>query len=94
MAGDADMDRDEMVARIAMLEAMVYALIEQRALQIGEGGGVDAITRFVGEMAFLVQDRTNSLNVDQKQKIAQNYDQLMRVLHARLLPKDNGETVN
>ena len=91
---DDNMSQDEMVARIAMLEGIVFALIEQRALQIGESGGVDAVTRFVGEMAFLVRDRTSSLSEDQKEKVAQNFDLMMRVLESRLLPKGRGEAVN
>lgn len=94
MAGDDDMSRDEMVARIALLEGLVYGLIEQRALQLGENGGIDAVTPFVEEMGRLVGDRTANMADEQKDFARRQFGAILQVLQDRLLPKSQGVTVN
>lgn len=80
MAGDADMSRDEMVARIAVLEAMVLKLVEIqiRAHQArGNTASVDGLVYSLGEA---VGHRRSEMPEHLSRLTSDHMDAMMRAL--------------
>lgn len=81
MAGDADMSRDEMVVRIAMLEGIVFALIEERARAAGEASDVKALAQRIGAA---VNERAGHMPQEMKEGVQAHFAFVLEVLENRL----------
>lgn len=86
MAGDADMGFNEIIGRIATLEALVIKLCELEARKRGEIGGTPALDGFVHSLVEAVEFRTRGSPELQKQFVSGHVDQILRALSDLLKP--------
>lgn len=90
MAGDADMDQDEMVARIALLEAMVVKLLEIEARRLSKDGGKPALDGLLYSLGEAATYRTQSMKEEQKLHVDRLLALWGRALLSALEPDDRG----
>lgn len=88
MAGDADMGFNEIIGRIATLEALVLKLCELEARKCGETGGTPALDGFVHSLVEAVAERTQGSPDLQKQFVSAHVEHLLRILSSLLKPDD------
>lgn len=87
MAGDADMGFNEIIGRIATLEALVLSLLEIEGRRQKEAGqaSLDGYVHSLAEAAAL---RAAGCPEMQKQFVNAHADNMLRVLSVRLEPDD------
>lgn len=87
MAGDADMGFNEIIGRIATLEALVLSLLEIEGRRQKEAGqaNLDGFVHSLAEAAALRAEASPDL---QKQFVNAHAAHILRVLSLRLEPDD------
>lgn len=86
MAGDADMDRDEMVARIAVLEALVLKLLEFEARRLEKDGGKPALDGLLYSLGQAVSGRCQNSPAPQAQFASAHIGAIAQALLVQLEP--------
>jgi hypothetical protein len=80
MPGDADMSRDEMVARIAVLEAFALKLLELAIRDRQAKGGPAAVDGLIHSLGEAVGVRCHSMKEPQAQIARSHMDAMMKAL--------------
>lgn len=91
MPGDADMSYNEMVGRIATLEALVLRLCELEARRRDEKDGRPGIDGFAHSLVEAVHLRTQGSPELQKQFVSAHLDQILHAIGTMLEPDDRAK---
>lgn len=89
MAGDADMSREEMVVRIAMLEGIVFALIEERAR---EAGGLSDLRLLAQRIGAAANERAACMPPEMKEGVQAHFAFLLEILEDRVASAPTAST--
>ena len=91
MAGDADMGHDEIVGRLALLEACVAKLIEIEARRLEEKGGRPAVDGLFYSLGESVRFRTNGMAEAQQEHVGRVLNLLANAVLTMLEPDDRAK---
>lgn len=88
------MDEDELRARLAALEAMVFGLIEREAQQAFAAGGLDAVRGLSTGLGEIVVQVASNLTEDQAKMTRRLFESALNTLEVRLFPSQSGGKAN
>lgn len=84
------MSEDEVSARIAVLEAVVYTLIESVALQAAGERGMAGVNQVVETISYAVGERLSEMPPAAKEMAHAHFVALLQTLQDRLAPSQSG----
>lgn len=84
------MSEDEVAARIAVLEAVVYTLIESAALQAAAARGMEGVNHVVETISYAVGERLSDMSPASKEMARAHFVALLQTLQDRLAPSQSG----
>lgn len=88
------MDEDEVAARIAVLEALVFGLIEKEAYEAFRAAGEDGLKALTARYGELVVTRLDGMPKQQESFGREHFRTFFDLLGARMSPSQSGAKVN
>ncbi|WP_293809181.1 hypothetical protein [uncultured Bosea sp.] len=90
MNDDEGLTREELTARLVVLEGFVYTLIEGLLRQAGEQKGMAGVNEIVQTVSFAVGQYSSNLEPDLKEKAHAHFVALLQRLQDRVAPSQSG----